>query len=218
MRRLYETTTIQLSTIGRAMLTRLAAISATLLALASIVAQAQDDHWYTIEIIVFEYVDAPNPDEETWPRDPGTPSLKNAVELISESELALEFEFAEASTTAVSSAPHAFRLLSDTEFGLRKVFDSLKRSRNYRPIVHLAWRQPGYDKAHARPAHLLVPFKQPEDAPVPTIDREPNSKARYGSTASVTCMSKRTCFTTSPASPAPSRYAGYQVPRWSSKN
>ena len=105
--------------------------------------------------------------------DPGTPSLKNAVELISESELALEFEFAEASTTAVSSAPHAFRLLSDTEFGLRKVFDSLKRSRNYRPIVHLAWRQPGYDKAHARPAHLLVPFKQPEDAPVPTIDREP---------------------------------------------
>ena len=145
------------------MLKRLPAISAILYALFSSAAQSQGEDWYTIEIIAFEYVNASDQSSETWPRDPGEPSLKNAIELTSESELALEFEFADSSTPAASSAPRAFRLLGRTELELTDVYRALKRTSNYRPIAHLAWRQPGYDEAHARPAHLVVPFALTEE-------------------------------------------------------
>lgn len=83
--------------------------------------------WYQFEIIIFERIAKSAGSTELWPRDPGTPSRLNALPV----------------KIGASRSPgnSAVKVLPKSAWRLTELEQRLKRSRNYRPHVHLAWRQ-----------------------------------------------------------------------------
>jgi hypothetical protein len=88
------------------------------------VAHAQDnsDDWYDIEVIVFERTNPQDYAPEKWPQDPGFPELNGASEI-------------------TSSETSAHRLLPRERYRLNNEYDKIAKTRNIRPLVHIAWRQ-----------------------------------------------------------------------------
>lgn len=117
-----------------------------LLALALIApagpAAAQDDTWYAVELIVFANIDGAAYGEEIWPVDPGAPDLSRAVPV----------------AEGIGVPP-----VSPAAYRLSGVWQALKGSREYRPLRHLAWTQPG---------------ETPRGAPVVLVGEEPEAAVR----------------------------------------
>ena len=106
--------------------------------------------WYTVEMIVFERIGDENLHDEVWLADPGRPPIEESIELNRASGLALAEELGEGG----SATPYAFRLLDRGHFRLGGVFSRLRGSRDYRPLLHVAWHQPGYSRRRAKHAHV----------------------------------------------------------------
>lgn len=148
------------------------------LSLGAAAAGAQEQEeltWYVVEVIVFERTSEIGRNAETWPEDPGLPALADALELTPEGVPleALERgpggeapeaagEDAATPSAAVAAAdpgpdanlPRAFRLLPPEEFRLADAWKSLEKSSAYRPLVQLAWIQPGLPAEKARLVHV----------------------------------------------------------------
>ena len=107
--------------------------------------------WYTVEMIVFERLGDAGVYDEFWSESPGEPPVENSIELLDASELGLSEALDD---EPAASSPHAFQRLAPDLFQLAGVWTQLRRSRDYRPLLHLAWHQPGYSKRRARPAHI----------------------------------------------------------------
>ena len=90
---------------------------------------AQGARWYKIEMILFTELRDTARDAEYWPEDPGQPQMLDAVPL------------------AVGSA--RVQALPPSAYRLSGIWSALKRTRNYRPIRHLAWQQPGLSSRSA---------------------------------------------------------------------
>ena len=101
-------------------------------------------------MIVFERIGDENLHDEVWLADPGRPPIDGSIELNRASGLALAEELEEGG----SVAPYAFRLLDRGHFRLGGVFSRLRGSRDYRPLLHVAWHQPGYSRRRAKHAHV----------------------------------------------------------------
>ncbi len=84
---------------------------------------AQETAWYKIEMILFVELEPGAGSAQYWPEDPGQPEMQDAIPLAVGSE------------RVQSLPPSAYRLSG--------IWSALKRSRNYRPLRHLAWQQPG---------------------------------------------------------------------------
>ena len=110
-----------------------------------------DEDWYTVELIVFERIDDAHLHDELWPAAPGRPPIGESIELADAAELALGGDVEEGRK---AGAPYAFRLLDSSEHRLNHVFRRLRRARDYRPLLHLAWHQPGLPKHRAMHAHV----------------------------------------------------------------
>ncbi len=124
-----------------------------MLLLFSTAAFAEGDlQWYTVELIVFEHLNPEALEEEQWPDDPGFPSLENAVELSVSSPL-LDEEMARGAMD-LAPTPHAFVLLHPDEHTLKPVRRRLARLKQYHPLLHIAWRQPGFSKKESIAVHL----------------------------------------------------------------
>ena len=100
--------------------------------------------WYTIEIIVFQHLSNDGLYTEHWPADPGRPAIEDAI--------TLTIDTGEGSAEAFD--PKAFHLLGSSEFQLGEAAGRLKRSGGYCPLLHVAWRQPGYTRSEARKVHI----------------------------------------------------------------
>ena len=112
-------------------------LTALLLSVASTV-DAQT--WYTVEVLIFQHLSDDGLYEEHWPREPGRPAIEGAVRL---------------SLDAVGAAGvQSFRLLRRADLQLVEAAGRLKRSVGYRPLLHIAWRQPGYTRSEARAVHI----------------------------------------------------------------
>lgn len=132
---------------------------AALLALGSSIANAQELQWYTVEIIVFRMLDESGLYLERWPIDPGQPrvdlarSLNGAI-------------FPDAPQNTAENG--AFSLLGADQFELGEVASALKRSRGYQPVLHVAWRQPGFSQSEAITvrvhSQLANPYRTDETA------------------------------------------------------
>ena len=140
--------------------------------------QAQDEEplsWYAIEVIVFERTGDGGLGAEAWPADPGLPALADALELSADGLALEELESgsrpeadvgepaATATDVTVSPAsepvpraplPRAFRRLPPDEHRLNDAWRSLEKSSAYRPLLHVAWIQPGLPAERARLVHL----------------------------------------------------------------
>ena len=112
---------------------------------------------YLVEIILFEQPRSPYQNEEMWPDSPGGPSLDGAVEL------------GLGSTGAGTVSSSSFSLVGSSRLGLGGVWSRLDRSESYRPLAHFGWRQPGYSRRSARPAHVVA-WSKGQGGRVPVIE------------------------------------------------
>ena len=112
--------------------------------------EAQGARWYTVEMLVFERIGDENLHDEVWLANPGRPPTDESIEINRASGLALAEELGEGGSTA----PYAFRLLDRGHFRLGGVFSRLRDSRDYHPLLHVAWHQPGYSQRRAKHAHV----------------------------------------------------------------
>lgn len=93
--------------------------------------------WYDVELIVFKNKAPPAQNGELWPLDPGTPELAQATEL-----------------SPPAAGAQAFQQLASPGQTLDSALARLSASRDYRPLLHLAWRQPVTAQADAPAVHV----------------------------------------------------------------
>lgn len=117
-------------------------VTIALLALSPIV--AAQTTWYTIEVIVFQHLSNDGLYTEHWPVDPGRPAIEEAVTLSTDT----------GADSGSTFDPNPFHLLNRSQLQLSEAAGRLKRSGGYRPLLHVAWRQPGYTRSEARTVYI----------------------------------------------------------------
>lgn len=119
--------------------------------------------WYQVEVIVFQHVNVQT-DGEFWDENPGLPDREGSIQLI-------EAGGAEAAVPANSGEPERvpYQALPDSRYRLDGIEQVLGLSREYRPVLHVAWQQPGTGSERSRAVHLeRLKIEQPvHNAPVP---------------------------------------------------
>jgi hypothetical protein len=109
---------------------------------------------YDVELIIFRTLSAKATPEE-WRLEAGT----------ADQHLAITDEDAPETETVAPPPPTAptatFPALPPTKFKLTAIADTLKRSRNYQPLAHFGWTQPGY--ARGEPRYLSIDGMVPPD-------------------------------------------------------
>ena len=114
--------------------------------------------WYQVEVIVFDQL-FPDFDGERWYENPGLPDRDNSIELITEladgDEESIDIKVAEQQSSEIlpykpESIPYL--QLDLNKLRLEGVQRVLKLSREYRPLMHVAWQQPGFTSNRAREA------------------------------------------------------------------
>ena len=94
-------------------------------------ALAQD---YDVEVLVYAALRADD-DGERWPVPETLPATEAALTL------------GEGGTRSLGSAQRE----------LQAIAEAMRRSSQYRPLLHLRWRQPGWARSQTRAIHLQVP-------------------------------------------------------------
>ena len=109
--------------------------------------------WYQVEVVVFEAI-SPDADGEMWAENAGLPDASSAVELV-----------APAAEAIPAAAPGLipFLALDPSWYRLDGVFRTLRTTREYRPLLHVAWQQPGEGPGSERAVHL-VQLREPAAA------------------------------------------------------
>ena len=110
--------------------------------------------WYQVEVVVFKHLEAMTAGGEEWPELMSLPEFGRAMELIvdlpemSDEPPPLEGE------DATDAGPIAFKLLERAERRLTAVENRLRLSREYRPLIFAAWRQPSFGVSRAKRIYL----------------------------------------------------------------
>lgn len=145
---------------ARRFLVSVCALTAVVLTAASQAqTQTKDEMtWYAIEVIVFERTSDLGRIAEAWPTEPGLPSLADALELsvegIAVEDLARNAQGKAPPETGSAPALRAFRLVPREEYRLVDAWNRLNKSSAYRPLLHVAWIQPGFTSEEARLVHV----------------------------------------------------------------
>jgi len=113
------------------------------LVLGAVPAGASAATWYTVEVVVFALL-SPDASAEIWPAEPGRPPLDGSIELGSDL------------TLSDDGTPFAFRRLGTDRLMLQEAAARLRRSSLYRPLLHVGWRQPGFEPGEARAVHVTA--------------------------------------------------------------
>ena len=128
--------------------------------------------WYQVEVILFEYTE-PDTDGELWYENPGLPGRDGSIELIMGAADDMTGEtmmsgyrspVADDATgeTMELGRPDSpddldlmpYLALPEEYYRLDGVDKVLKLSREYRPLLHVTWQQPGLDSRNVRAIHL----------------------------------------------------------------
>ena len=126
---------------------------------------AQDEDSYRVEVIVF----ARPALRISYYRWPGEPDISDAIDLTPSSNAAdltgLGLVFGDAASQRFNQGPEnypspltpakqAFELLDPAGFTLAEDWRRLAESRDYQPLVHLAWRQPAASFGDPQPVRV----------------------------------------------------------------
>ena len=159
-------------------------LSATLIFLSCLIGTPAVAAWYQVEVIVFEQL-RPDLGGEVWFENPGLPSRSDSIDLITDVPDAAGDD-QRTSTGQGDQLPDNNGLMPYLELpgnSLRLQRDEriLKLSADYRPVLHVAWQQPGYDKDDGRAVHLeqLVESENPEDTLPPELAQIQIKEDRY---------------------------------------
>lgn len=141
----------------------------------------EDEPWYTVEVVVFENRAVGAGDTEHWPDDPGAPDFTHAVTLAPAPATLPDLPPAtdETSTDPASTAlaqsqaqPLPFQALDGDQMTLTRVVERMASSQDYRPLLHIAWRQPATKSGTSEPVRIstappAAEGKAGESAPPP---------------------------------------------------
>lgn len=111
-------------------------------------AQDEAQHWYQVEVIVFTQDQIGALSQEDWSQDPGLPDMQQAVDLTPAPQ--------------AGAAPVPFETVPPDQLQLNDVYAKLEHSGRYKPVLHLAWRQPALDGDKAVAVRIAAPL--PDDA------------------------------------------------------
>ena len=111
---------------------------------------AHSDDWYRVEMILFAYTE-PDASGEWWYENPGLPSRHQSIRLIMETAAPV--------STDTPGAPEErdlkpYLALPKQDYRLAGVRRVMASSREYRPLLHVAWQQPGLDARNVRAVRL----------------------------------------------------------------
>ena len=129
---------------------RLVAVLGVLLAAVSASAQQPPLQSYDVELLVFRSLN-PNASPEEWSMEAAAAGQRLAIPDDEPSP------FASSEPAPVIAA--SFPALASGKFKLSAIADTLRRSRNYQPLAHFGWTQPGYPRGDAKylPINAMVP-------------------------------------------------------------
>ncbi len=142
-----------------------AAVFYCLLSPFSIPALAAD--WYQVEVILFDYTE-PDAEGEWWYENPGLPGRDQSIELILGTA---DPEEGEPTSPADEADLIPYLALSKEDYRLVGVSRVLERSGEQRPLLHIAWQQPGLDSRNIRAIHL--DNTRFEEKPAEQVEPEP---------------------------------------------
>jgi hypothetical protein len=127
-----------------------------------------DIPWYQIEVIVFANQSYLGIASETWPDDEPI----NATDLIElkhhdDNALAQTMTRSGQSKTAANqpaaNTPVPYELLDPSQLQLTPVEKKLAASSKYKPLLHIAWRQPTLSPEQAKPVFVYYGMEQAPD-------------------------------------------------------
>jgi peptidoglycan-binding protein CsiV len=123
------------------------------LSVATLTASAQQTQVlqsYDVELLVFRTLH-PNASPEEWSMEAAAAGQRLAIPEDEPSPFA--------ATEPAPTTTATFPALAPAKFKLTAIFDTLKRSRNYQPLAHFGWTQPGYPRGDAKylPINAMVP-------------------------------------------------------------
>ena len=123
------------------------------------------ESWYQVEVIVFDYT-SPDLDGELWFENPGLPQRNDSIDLLTsvpEPVKAVPYGINQpvpkkeaAASPAEDEQPDLvpYLVLPEEKYRLNEDYRRLRLSAAYRPLLHVAWQQPGLDSAEVRQVHL----------------------------------------------------------------
>ena len=123
--------------------------------------------WYQVEVILFKYI-KPDADNEWWYENPGLPGRDQTIELIMDTADPVAGETVDPADEADLML---YLALSKDHYRLAGVKRVLELSRDYQPLLHVAWQQPGLDSRNIRAIHL--DNTQFEEEPAEQTEPEP---------------------------------------------
>jgi hypothetical protein len=129
-----------------------------LLAMSFVSSNANAARWYHVEMIVFKHLDPALTTGEDWSVPEKAPNFATAIDLV------------EHNSDAGNSTGQGFRALSDSSLKLAGVYQRLRGSANYKPILHKAWRQPGYSANSVRQVYVSTKPSRGSDMRSPGIE------------------------------------------------
>ena len=125
-----------------------------LLSAATLTASAQQAtpvlQSYDVELLIFRQLH-PNASPEEWSMEAAAAGQRLAIP----DDEPTPFT----SSEPVPATTATFPTLAPSKFKLTATADTLRRSRNYQPLAHFGWTQPGYPRGDAKylPINALVP-------------------------------------------------------------
>lgn len=118
-------------------------------------ATEEEPPWYEFEVLIFQRIAQGAGSTESWPDDPGAPSLENVISFDTRGRATLK-----------DNLPIPYRPLPAEERRLNDIWSNFRNSRNYRPLYHIAWRQQMVDSEHAQALYLYLPPESGEPGPM----------------------------------------------------
>ena len=119
-------------------------------ALAVFTVPAHADDWYRVEVVLFAYTE-PDTGGELWYENPGLPARRQTIGLIMETVDPLP---GAAPEPPEEDDLKPYLALPKQDYRLAGVRRVLASSREYRPLLHVAWQQPGLDARNVRAVRL----------------------------------------------------------------
>ena len=139
-------------------------------------ARAQEVSWFQVEVIVFDYAE-PDLDSELWFENPGWPVQVDAIDLITSvpdpvQPVTVDINLPVATNADAGANPAPvlipYLALAEEKYRLANDYRRLRLSSLYRPLLHVAWQQPGRSAEHTRYVHL----ERLVNTPVAALDPE----------------------------------------------
>ena len=105
--------------------------------------------WYQVEVIVFKHNGESATGGEQWPGGIALPDLRNSIDLVTDLP-----DLAAAPAAAAGPQTIAFKPLERNERLLIDTERRLRNSREYAPLLAVAWRQPNFGVVGAKHVYL----------------------------------------------------------------